>query len=41
MKSTQHIPEQIIKIVEQAAKGEQSVAVICQQHSIAENTFYC
>lgn len=40
MKITTHTPEQIIKIIEQAEKGEQSIAAICREHSIAENTFY-
>ena len=31
---------QIIKILDQAAKGDQTVAAICCDHSIAENTFY-
>jgi putative transposase len=30
----------MIKIIEQAAKGEQSVAAVCHAHGIAENTFY-
>jgi len=40
MKSNQHTPEQIIKILDQAATGEQSVAAVCRDHGIAENTFY-
>jgi putative transposase len=40
MKTNTHTPEQIIKIIEQAEKGEQSIAAICREHSIAENTFY-
>jgi len=40
MKTTSHTPEQIIKIIEQAEKGEQSIAAICREHGIAENTFY-
>ena len=40
MKTTSHTPEQIIKIIEQAEKGEQSIAAICRDHGIAENTFY-
>ncbi len=40
MKATTHTPEQIIKIIEQAEKGEQSIAAICREHGIAENTFY-
>jgi hypothetical protein len=40
MKPYQHTPEQIIKIIEQAEKGEHSIAAICREHGIAENTFY-
>ena len=40
MKTNTHTPEQIIKIIEQAEKGEQSIATICREHGIAENTFY-
>lgn len=40
MQPNQHSAEQIIKILEQAEKGEQSVAAVCRKHSIAKNTFY-
>ena len=40
MKTNTHTPEQIIKIIEQAEKGEQSIAAICREHGITENTFY-
>jgi putative transposase len=40
MKTSQHTAEQIIKIIQQAEKGEQSIAAICREHGIAENTFY-
>lgn len=40
MKTTTHTPEQIIKIIEQAEKGEQTVTALCREHGIAENTFY-
>ena len=40
MKTTTHTPEQIIKIIEQAEKGDRSIAAICREHGIAENTFY-
>lgn len=40
MKTSTHTPEQIIKIIEQAEKGEQSIAAVCRQHGISENTFY-
>ncbi len=40
MKSGHHTAEQIIKILDQAQKGEQTVGAICRQHGIAETTFY-
>ena len=40
MKTTTHTPEQIVKIIEQAEKGEQTIAAVCREHGIAENTFY-
>ena len=40
MKTSQHTAEQIVKILEQAERGEQTIAVICREHGIAENTFY-
>jgi putative transposase len=40
MKTTTHTPEQIIKILEQAEKGEQSISAVCREHAISENTFY-
>src|SRR6476661_6757618 len=40
MKTTQHTAEQIIKLLEQAEKGEQTIATLCREHGIAENTFY-
>lgn len=40
MKTTTHTPEQIIRIIEQAEKGEQTISAICREHGIAENTFY-
>ncbi len=40
MKTTTHTPEQIIKIIEQAEKGDRSIAAVCREHGIAENTFY-
>jgi len=40
MKPNAHTPEQIIKILDQAATGEQSVAAVCRDHGIAETTFY-
>ena len=40
MKPNQHTAEQIIKILDQALTGEQTVAAVCRDHGIAENTFY-
>lgn len=40
MKTGQHTAEHIIKILEQAEKGEQPIAAVCREHGIAENTFY-
>jgi putative transposase len=40
MKTSQHTAEQIIKLLEQAEKGEQTIAAVCREHGIAENTFY-
>ena len=40
MKTGQHTAEQISKILDQAAKGEQTVATVCREHGIAETTFY-
>ena len=40
MKTTNHTPEQIVKIIEQAEKGEQTIAAVCREHGSAENTFY-
>lgn len=40
MKPSQHTTEQIIKILEQAEKGEQTVGSVCREHGITETTFY-
>jgi putative transposase len=40
MKASQHTAEQIIKILEQAEKGDQTIGAVCRTHGIAENTFY-
>lgn len=40
MKPNHHTAEQIIKILDQALTGEQTVAAICREHAIAENTLY-
>ncbi len=40
MKTNHYSAEQIIKILEQAEKGEQSVGAVCREHGVAEATFY-
>ena len=40
MKASQHTAEQIIKILEQAEKGDQTIGAVCRTNGIAENTFY-
>lgn len=40
MKPNEHTAEQIIRILDQAATGEQSVAAVCREHGIAETTVY-
>ena len=40
MKTNQHTAEQIVKILEQAERGEQSVGAVCRERGIAEATFY-
>jgi putative transposase len=32
--------EQIIKILREAEKGQQTIGVVCRAHGISENTFY-
>jgi putative transposase len=39
MQTRQHTSEQIIKILDQAKKGEQTVAAICREHGIADIPF--
>jgi putative transposase len=40
MKQGQINQEQIIAILQQAERGEQTVATICRAHGITETTFY-
>lgn len=40
MKAEHHTPEQIIKILEHAEKGDQTIAATCRTFGIAENTYY-
>jgi putative transposase len=40
MKMPTYSAEQILKILEQADKAEQTVTAVCREHGIAEATFY-
>jgi putative transposase len=40
MKMPAYTAEQILKILEQADKGQQTVSAVCREHGIAEATFY-
>jgi putative transposase len=40
MKQSKFSEEQIISILREVVKGEQSITAICRAHSISENTFY-
>ena len=40
MKTSQHTAEQIVKILEQAERGEQTIGAVCREHAITEATFY-
>jgi putative transposase len=40
MKANQFSPEQIIKILQQAERGEQTISAVCREHAITETTFY-
>ena len=40
MKQNRFSEEQIIKILRQAERGEQTISSLCRAHSIAETTFY-
>jgi putative transposase len=40
MQASQFSAEQIIAILQEAERGEQSVGALCRQHGIAETTFY-
>lgn len=40
MKQSKFSEEQIISILREAEKGEQTITAICRSHSISENTFY-
>ncbi len=40
MKESKFSEEQIVKILREAERGEQTIAAVCRAHGIAENTFY-
>jgi len=40
MQNSQFTDAQIVAILQQAQKGEQTIVEVCRQHNIAENTFY-
>lgn len=40
MKRSKFSEEQIISILREAEKGEQTISAVCRDHSISENTFY-
>ncbi len=40
MQKNQFTDEQIVAILQQAEKGEQTIAQVCRQHNFSENDFY-
>ena len=40
MKASQFSEEQIVQILQQAERDDQSIGTICRSHGIAEATFY-
>ena len=40
MKQGQFSQEQIVAILQQAEKGEQTIQALCREHAITETTFY-
>jgi putative transposase len=40
MKQSKFSEEQIIGILREATKGDQTIGAVCRAHSISENTFY-
>jgi putative transposase len=40
LKASHHTAEQIIKILEQAEKGDQTIGAVCRTNGITEATFY-
>ena len=40
MQNNQFTDAQIVAILQQTERGEQTIVEVCRQHNIAENTFY-
>jgi putative transposase len=40
MKQGQYSDEQIVKILQQAEKGDKTITQICEEHNLSQNTFY-
>ena len=40
MKQGQYSQEQIVAILHQAEKGEQTIQTVCREHGLTETTFY-
>jgi len=40
MQKSQFTDEQIVAILQQAEKGEKTIAEVCRQHNVSENSFY-
>lgn len=40
MKQGQFSQEQIVSLLQQAEKGEQTISALCRQHGLTETTFY-
>lgn len=40
MQKNQFTDEQIVAILHQAEKGEATIAEVCHQHNVSENSFY-
>ena len=40
MQKSRFADEQIVAILQQAEKGEKTIAEVCRQHNVSENSFY-
>jgi putative transposase len=40
MQKNQFTDEQILAILQQAEKGQQTIAEVCRQYNVSENSFY-